>query len=123
MKAQNVVSKLPKKLSEGEEMFYSQFKNEGSNDLPDREYTFHPMRKFRFDFAWPKYHVAVEIEGGVWHGRHTSGIGFEKDCEKYNLATVNNWKVLRFTTKQVKDGTAFVISKAFLSAIKYEIKL
>jgi len=74
---------------------------------PDREVKFHPVRKWRFDFAWPGQMVAVEVEGGTWSGgRHTTGIGFRNDCEKYNAATALGWRVYRFTSDQVKSGMA-----------------
>ncbi len=71
------------------------------------EYQFHPERKWRFDFAWPEIMLAVEIEGGIWTGgRHVRGQGFEADLVKYNEATKLNWWVLRYSTKQVQNGTA-----------------
>lgn len=70
-----------------------------------REYTFAKPRRFRFDFAWTNYKVAVEIEGGTWvKGRHTTGKGFQNDCEKYNLAAVNGWIVIRGDSAMVRDG-------------------
>ena len=71
------------------------------------EYVFMKGRRFRFDFAWPQHKIAVEIEGGTWtQGRHVTGTGFAKDCEKYNLATLSGWKVYRFPTQMVRDRTA-----------------
>lgn len=65
-----------------------------------REFRFHPVRKWRFDYAVPERKVALEVEGGVWTGgRHTSSQGFLGDIEKYNTATVMGWKVLRTTPK------------------------
>lgn len=73
-----------------------------------REWKFHPTRKWRFDFiiAPIQRHLAIEIEGGIWGGRHTRPQGFIDDCEKYNEAALLDWRVLRFTTDMVKDGTA-----------------
>jgi len=74
---------------------------------PVREYVFAPPRRWRFDFAFPDRMIAVEIEGGVWSGgRHTTGAGFTRDCEKYNLAAELGWIVFRFTGTDVEDGTA-----------------
>ena len=74
---------------------------------PEREFRFHPTRRFRFDFAWPDKMVAVEAEGGVWsRGRHTRGSGFVKDCEKYNTATLAGWRVFRFPACAINDGSA-----------------
>ena len=65
---------------------------------PVREFRFCPGRKFRFDFAFPDAMVGIECDGGSWsHGRHVTGSGFERDCEKMNLATANGWRVFRFT--------------------------
>ena len=64
--------------------------------VPAPEYRFHGTRKWRFDYAWPKCKVALEVEGGVWmRGRHTRGSGFVKDMEKYNQAALLGWTVLR----------------------------
>ncbi len=73
----------------------------------EREFCFHPLRRFRFDFAFPAEKVAIEAEGGIWrHGRHVTGSGFTRDCEKYNEAALLGWKVLRFTSAMMDDGTA-----------------
>ena len=65
------------------------------------EYRFSPPRRWRFDFAIPSEKIAIEIEGGVFTGgRHTRGVGYLKDIEKYNTATSLGWRVLRFTHVQ-----------------------
>lgn len=70
----------------------------------EREYRFHPTRKWRFDFAWPDRKVACEIEGGAWsNGRHTRGPGFVADCEKYNSANGFGWHVYRFTADMLNN--------------------
>ena len=76
------------------------------NPAPVPEYRFHPVRKWRFDYAWPEYKVAVEIEGGTWvGGRHVRPAGFNTDCHKYNEAISLGWKVIRGDAKMVKDGS------------------
>jgi very-short-patch-repair endonuclease len=68
----------------------------------EKEYRFHPKRKWRFDYAWSAYKIAVEIEGGSWvGGRHNRGAGFAKDCEKYNAATAAGWRVFRLTGSMI----------------------
>lgn len=75
--------------------------------LPEREYRFLPPRRWRFDLAWPPRKLAAEIEGGTWiTGRHSRGSGMRSDAEKYNAATLAGWKVLRFTSDMVRDGSA-----------------
>jgi len=74
---------------------------------PVAEYRFHTVRRWRIDFAWPDYKLAVEIEGGAWvYGRHTRPQGFIRDIEKYNALTLAGWHLLRFTPKQVRTGEA-----------------
>ena len=94
---------IPKAGSKGEEEFAFHCYVEGLD--PEREYTFHPKRKWRFDFAFPDKMLAVEIEGGV-NGRHQRIGGFTGDCHKYNAAALLGWRVLRYTTAMVMDGTA-----------------
>lgn len=70
---------------------------------PEREYRFHPPRQFRFDFAWPSCKVYVEVEGGTFvGGRHVRGASYARDCEKYNLAALDGWVGLRFTTDLIR---------------------
>ena len=67
-----------------------------------QEHKFHPTRKWRFDFAHLVTKNAFEIEGGVWTGgRHTSGVGFTKDAEKYIEAQFAEWTIWRLTTDQI----------------------
>lgn len=74
---------------------------------PEREFRFHDTRKWRFDFAWPDQKIAVECEGGAWSGgRHTRGAGFIADCEKYNAAALQGWRVFRFTKDMIDSRHA-----------------
>jgi very-short-patch-repair endonuclease len=104
----------PQKLSEGEEMLALHIRAE-KLPQPEREWRFHEVRKWRFDFAYPERMLALEVEGGVHSGgRHTRGSGFIKDAEKYNAAAMAGWRVLRFATSQVRDGTAIAALKEAL---------
>ena len=68
------------------------------------EYKFYPTRKWKFDYAIPLLKIAIEIEGGVYiRGRHNRVIGFINDMEKYNRATIEGWKVIRYTPQQETD--------------------
>jgi len=78
---------------------------------PEPEYPFakHLGRRWRFDFAWPDRLLAVEVDGGAWvpgGGRHTRGAGFAADHDKFNRAALLGWRVLRFTSRQLADGSA-----------------
>ncbi len=55
--------------------------------------------------AWVIRRFALEIHGSVWaQGRHTRGGGFEADREKMNSAVLMGWRVLEYSTGQVKNG-------------------
>lgn len=69
----------------------------------ETEYRFHPVRRWRFDYAVPEIRLAVEYNG---HGgfvmaggmsRHGSMIGMTGDAEKLNAAIGHGWRVLQFT--------------------------
>lgn len=76
----------------------------GDPDAWEREYRFAPPRRWRADFAHVASRVLVEIEGGVWtRGRHVRGDGFRRDCEKYNAAAADGWRVFRLTTEMASD--------------------
>lgn len=72
---------------------------------PEREFRFHPERKWRFDYAFTDLFLAIEVEGGIYSGgRHVRGAGYAKDMEKYNAAVISGWKVLRYTPQRLMDA-------------------
>lgn len=85
---------------------------------PEREVVFHPVRKWRFDFAWEDVKVAVEIEGVTKFGgakkigRHQTPRGVAGDCEKYNAALDLGWVVYRFTQDMVTVDAVEQVAKA-----------
>lgn len=82
---------------------------------PVREHRFHPVRRWRFDYAWLVEKVALEVEGGVWTGgRHTRGAGFLGDMEKYNAATVAGWRVVRVTPSKLCASATLGMLEALL---------
>ena len=100
------MKKKPKKLSQPEETFALHLKAE-KLPIPKREYSFDRSRRWRADFAWPDYMVAVEIQGGTWtQGGHVRGKGYEQDCEKHNAMVEQGWRVFWYTSDMVKNGTA-----------------
>jgi very-short-patch-repair endonuclease len=65
---------------------------------PTPEFRFHPVRKFRWDWAWPEARLALEVEGGVWSGgAHGRGTGIVRDMEKSTLAAEEGWRIIRVT--------------------------
>lgn len=84
-----------------------------------KEYRFHSVRKWRFDYAIPEHLVALEVEGGVWTGgRHTSPKGFLGDMEKYNTATIMGWKVLRTTPDDLCTNKTLNMLKTAIFGLK-----
>lgn len=80
------------------------------------EHKFHPVRRWRFDFAFVAQKLAIEVEGGVWTGgRHTRGYGYAADCEKYNAATLLGWSVLRYVPKAGWTEVALIQIKEILA--------
>src|SRR5262245_2235370 len=80
------------------------------------QHKFHPERKWRFDFAEPTSRVAVELEGGTWiNGAHTRGTRYEADCEKYNVASVMGWTVIRLTREMIGTEWAYAIKQLIQS--------
>jgi hypothetical protein len=106
---------------------------------PQREYMFHEFRRWRFDYAWPQFMVAVELEGGIYrHGKpvfnvnpktgnvykstiksgHLTIEGYESDIVKYNTAVLDGWQLLRFTHRFVADGTAITTLEKLINSQK-----
>lgn len=83
-----------------------------------KEFKFHPVRKWRFDYAIPEHKIALEVEGGVWTGgRHTSSVGFMKDMEKYNTATLMGWRVFRTTPDELYHLKTLNLLKTAISGV------
>ena len=76
--------------------------------IPEPEFRFHPVRRWRWDAAWPDRMLAVEIHGAVWvQGRHTTGKGFSEDQVKFATAAVMGWRLAPVTTSQFESGAIF----------------
>lgn len=112
--------KRPKRRSWLEERIAAHIGSHGL-PMPVREFRFAPPRLYRFDFAWPALGIALEAEGGIWmQGGHNRGAAFADDCDKYNLAALNGWRLFRVTERQVRDGSAFPLIDTFLTTtIRY----
>jgi hypothetical protein len=87
-------------------------------------------RRWRFDWAFPAFMLAVEIEGLavaprcrrchpkelVVLGRHASITGFKSDMDKYNTAALLGWCVIRFEPKDVSTKHAIDMTMRVLIA-------
>ena len=62
------------------------------------EHKFDAVRNYRFDWALLDLKIGIEYEGIFSKkSRHTTAKGFSEDCNKYNFAIHNGWRVLRYT--------------------------
>jgi very-short-patch-repair endonuclease len=74
---------------------------------PVPEFRFHPVRKWRIDWAFPDRKLGIEINGAIYvNGRHTRGVGVEKDMEKLAEAACLGWTILQVSPRHVRDGQA-----------------
>jgi very-short-patch-repair endonuclease len=106
-------TKLPRARSEGQALLAVHLRADKIGFTT--EFKFHPVRKWRFDFLLAKG-IAVEVDGGVWiHGRHNRGQGMEDDNIKNNEALLLGYRILYFSTGQVKSGDAIAVIRRALS--------
>ena len=74
-----------------------------------------PVRRWRFDLAWPADLVAVELEGSLFTGgRHGGARSAIRDVEKYNAAALLGWRVIRTVPAMVRSGAALVLVEVAL---------
>ena len=67
--------------------------------LPDPvpEYRWHPVRKYRADYALVLERVLIEYDGGLFiNGGHSRGKARLYDMAKDRAATLLGWRVLRY---------------------------
>lgn len=85
----------------------------------EREYRFHPTRKWRTDFIVDG-RLLVEVEGAIRGkpGRHQRVDGVDADCTKYAEAMLMGWPVLRVSARMARDGRALQYIERLLEASK-----
>lgn len=86
-------------------------------------------RKFAFDVAHIGRKIAIEVEGGlhpfyitnkfgkkmlVQRGGHSSNDGIERDMEKGNIAQLEGWKYLRYSTHTLRNAPYKIIKDIWL---------
>lgn len=89
--------------------------------IPGRELRFMPKgtRRWRFDLHYLDLKLAIEVEGGTWiNGAHTRGKHYAEDCEKYSMAAIMGWKVIRVTSDMIASGRALQLIIAALNPTK-----
>lgn len=115
MTADEAMSYLIKERNNMIDIFVQFAKNQLGVE-PVKEHQFHPVRKWRFDYAFPSHKIALEVEGGVHTGgRHIRPRGFLNDMEKYNTASVMGWRVLRTTPDELRTFKTIQMIKEAMS--------
>jgi hypothetical protein len=87
--------------------------------IPVAEFRFHPIRKWRFDWAFVPQKLAVEVNGGAFAaagGRHTRGAGFRSDAEKLAEAAILGWRVIPVLPEQIRSGLALELVRRALAS-------
>lgn len=73
----------------------------------ETEFSAVPGRRFRWDFAYPKQKLLIEVQGGIWSkGGHSTGKGITRDAEKSNMAVLLGYRCLAVTADHIKSGQA-----------------
>jgi len=94
------------------QMFLSYWQMLGNSDDADllTEYPFdqHIGRRHRFDFAFTRRKLAIEVDGGQHlrgGGRHNT----DTDRQKLNIAAMLGWRVMRFSPEMLTNDPAACI--------------
>ena len=77
----------------------------------NKEFIFHDVRKWRFDYCYLAERVAIEYQGLNWkrdgeNSGHQSIAGLMNDCEKFTEASLLGWTLILVTAESVNSGQA-----------------
>jgi len=107
------------------------FKKVGIKERCVVEYRFHPVRRWRFDYAFPDKKVYLEVDGGIFGfyvtnkitgerklivGGHNYGGQIRNEHEKRNAATLMGWRGLWCEPKFLLGHETIRILKEALGA-------
>lgn len=74
---------------------------------PKRNFVFAPeLRKFQGDFVFVDHRLIVELDGGIFSRKrmgHSTGAGIQRDIEKGRCAVMSGWRLLRYSSKDMKN--------------------
>jgi very-short-patch-repair endonuclease len=76
-------------------------------------------RKWEADFAYPDRQLLIEVDGGIWRkggGAHSHPMQILRDMSKGNDAAYLGYHVLRFTSDEVRNGSAVAFLIRVLSS-------
>ena len=101
------------------------FKRVGIKDRCYPEYRFHPVRRWRFDYAFPDKKVYLEVDGGIFPfyvtdkatgerklivGGHNYGGQIRNEHAKRNAATQMGWRGVWCEPKWLLGDSASAIA-------------
>jgi len=98
-------SKRGNKKNSGVDFFCALVRSDLKLDIVT-EHRFHPVRRWRFDYAILEHKIAIEKDGGVWMkggGAHSRPQNIIRDMEKLTQAAVLGWTVIRRTPDQLNS--------------------
>ncbi|OFC61721.1 hypothetical protein BAE30_04185 [Acidithiobacillus caldus] len=75
-------------------------------DLAIPEYTPLPGRRYRVDVGFPKWRLAIEVNGWANHGQHLGS--FRKDHERMRELLCAGWTVMPFTAREARRADACI---------------
>lgn len=79
---------------------------EGGLMVFELEFSF-DERRWRMDMAMPAYRLALELDGWAHHGKQISG--FKRDREKALCFERRGWRVIHFSSAQIKHELTEVL--------------
>jgi hypothetical protein len=108
----------PLKRSSLELVFDRQLRDSGITELYIIEHKFHPTRRWRLDYYFPRIQLGLEIQGGTWtNGGHSRGSGVTSDLEKKEallLAGIRLYELDGGKTGRVMSGHGINILKQLI---------
>ncbi len=70
-----------------------------------------PAGTFKIDLAYPRYKLAIELDGWEFHGTRSA---FDADRARANALVLDGWMVLRFTSKSTDAEIVASIRRALV---------
>ena len=96
----------------------------------ETQFRFHPERRWKFDFAIPKFQLGIEVQGlaaptyskrgKLQLGGHQSIPGIKNDLEKYDEALRLGWKVYCCEQDMVITGRALKTIQILIGQIQLQ---
>lgn len=92
---------------------------------PKSQVKFHPIRDWRFDWAWEDRKVGVELHGGEFmkKGGHTTGVGLTKDCEKIRAAQLCGWIVLPWPGREFRSDPEKAVKQVIEALVLHGLEV